>query len=229
MSSMRRFGFLVSVFLLRALPIAAQTSSPWHWQADGNVFAGENYQYRKFTDFHAVESQNWVMLAGERPWAAGGLRLTPMLSFEPFTLKKNGSPQVFQTGEAFDHVPLVDYQHPHDLFTNLAASYARPAGHFRVSMSGAIVGAPALGPQAFMHRPSAAENPQAPLSHHHLDSTHITPGVLSVGVWRGAAGLEGSWFRGREPDERTTNLDVGALDSWSVRGSWKQGSWDAQA
>jgi hypothetical protein len=205
-----------------------QMSPGWQWQTNGNVFAGGNYQYRKFTDFHALESQNWVMLAGQRPWAGGELQLTSMLSFEPFTFKEIGSPQVFQTGETFEGVPLVDYQHPHDLVTNLGAWYGHGVGGYRLLLNAAAVGSPAIGPQPFMHRPSAAENPQAPLSHHYLDSTHITPGVLTAALSRGAWGLETSWFRGREPDEQRTDFDLGALDSWSVRGSWKRSAWNAQ-
>ena len=205
-----------------------QMSPGWQWQMNGNVFAGENYQYRTFTDFHALESQNWVMLSGQRPWAGGNLNFTSMLSFEPFTFRKIGSPQVFQTGETFDGAPLVDYQHPHDLFTNLGVWYGRALGGYQLLFNAAPVGSPALGPQPFMHRPSAAENPQAPLAHHYLDSTHITPGVLTAGISRGDIGIESSWFRGREPDERRTDLDLGALDSWSVRGHWTRSSWHAQ-
>jgi hypothetical protein len=196
---------------------------------DGNVFAGANYQYRKFTDFDAVESQNWVMLGGERAAGHGTLKLSSMLSFEPFTLKDIGSPQVFQTGETYQGAPLIDYQHPHDLFTNLGMGYTRPMSSYQLSLGAYIVGSPALGPEPFMHRPTATENPQAPLSHHNLDSTHITPGTLNLGISRNGFGVETSWFHGREPDENRTDLDLGALDSWSVRGSWTRGAWKAQA
>jgi hypothetical protein len=228
MSTSGRFAWLVLSLMIDTRSAGAQMPDAWHWRADGSIFAGGNYQYRKFTDFHAIESQNWVMLTGERPWTGGDLRVTSMFSFEPFTLKRIGSPQVFQTGETFDSVPLLDYQHPHDLFTNLGVSYSSAVGRYRASLSAAAVGSPALGPESFMHRPSAAENPQAPLSHHQLDSTHITPGVVSAGLSRGVLGIESSWFRGREPDERRTDLDLGALDSWSVRGTWKRPSWNAQ-
>jgi hypothetical protein len=245
MSSLRhfcRFGFLVLLLAARAVRSTAAQDMPgmdmasmntndgsWHWHAHGNVFAGLNDQQRKFTDFRTIESQNWVMGIGTRSIAGGRFNLTSMLSLEPFTLKTIGSPQAFQTGETFEHAPLIDYQHPHDLFTALGASYDHAIATWKLSMEGDVVGSPALGPEAFMHRRSADENPQTPLSHHQLDSTHVTPGVLSVGLWRGALGLETSWFRGREPDERRTNLDLGALDSWSVRGSWTRGLWSAQA
>ncbi|HKY20186.1 MAG TPA: hypothetical protein VJM31_03110 [Vicinamibacterales bacterium] len=209
----------------------AQTLQPepaWQWSLTGNIFAGLNYQHRRFDDVRTVESQNWFMGTGERPVGRGRLTVRTMLSLEPFTLKKLGSPQAFQTGETFNNARLIDYQHPHDLFSTLSASYARPVGSWTLTTSAAAVGAPALGPPSFMHRPSATENPQSPLAHHHLDSVHITPGVLSVGVSRLGVGLEGSWFRGREPDERRTDIDWGSLDSWSLRGSWSSDPWSAQ-
>jgi hypothetical protein len=100
----------------------------------------------------------------------------------------------------------------------------------RVTLIAAVdaVGSPALGPQAFMHRPSARDNPQAPLGHHYLDSSHITPGVLRGGIEAGAWRAETSWFRGREPDEDRTDIDFGALDSYSARISWTRGAWSSQ-
>ena len=236
-----RFGFLV---LCLAAGVAAKTaaqdmpgmdmgtmetgSRAWRWNAHGNVFFGLNDQERKFTDFRTIESQNWAMGTGTHAAGAGQLTLSSMLSLEPVTLKNIGSPQVFQTGETFERAPLVDYQHPHDLVTALGASYVRPAGPWRLSLAGGVAGAAALGPEPFMHRASASENPEAPLSHHQLDSTHITPGVVSVGLSRGEARIETSWFRGREPDEDRTDIDLGALDSWSMRGTWSRGPWSAQ-
>ena len=92
----------------------------------------------------------------------------------------------------------------------LGADYRRTTD--RATLFGAIevVGSPSIGPPAFMHRPSASENPQAPLSHHHMDSTHVTPGVVRGGVTAGEWRTEASWFRGREPDENRMDLDLGA-------------------
>src|SRR5439155_26295539 len=87
----------------------------WAWSTDAAIFAGFNYQERKFTDFSAWESQNWFMLAGERPAGRGTLSVDGMLSLEPFTFEKRGSPQVFQTGEVYHGGPNIDRQHPHDL------------------------------------------------------------------------------------------------------------------
>ena len=207
---------------------AQSPPGPWLWNVNGNVFAGVNYQYRKAADLNDAESQNWLMATGERPLGRARLRVHTMFSFEPFTLKDIGSAQVFQTGETYNGEPLIDYQHPHDLFTTLSVSYERPVGSWMLTTMAAAVGSPALGPPPFMHRPSAAENPQSPLGHHHLDSVHITPGVLTVGLSRSGASIETSLFRGREPDENRTDIDLGALDSWSLRGSWSKGPWSAQ-
>jgi hypothetical protein len=204
------------------------SSSPWPWGAEATAFFGYNYQLREFTDFDAWESQNWLMTSGMGTFGTSRVRLTGMLSLEPFTLQDIGSPQVFQTGETFGGAPLIDYQHPHDLIMNLGGDYTHRAGATSLIVAGYIVGPAPIGPTVFMHRPSAAENPQAPLGHHYLDSTHITPGVISVGVERHGWMLEAGIFQGREPDEDRLDLDMGALDSYSGRLSWTRGPWSAQ-
>ena len=209
---------------------AAPADSPtWTWSWDANAFLGWNYQRRKFRDFQEVESQNWLMGAGERPLWSGRFVLNSMLSFEPFTIQPLGSPQVFQTGETYQGAPLIDYQHPHDLFMELSAAWTRAIPRGRLFVLAAPVAAPALGPAAFMHRPSAAENPTVPLGHHQADATHISHGVVTGGVERGAVMVEASWFRGAEPDENRKDLELGRLDSYSGRLTWKQNGWEAQA
>ena len=208
---------------------AAQPATPaWTLSWDANVFAGWNYQWRKFTDFQEFESQNWLMGGAERGLAGGRLRFQAMLSFEPFTIQPLGSPQVFQTGETYQQAPLVDYQHPHDLFMNLGATWTRTLSTARVFVEAGPAGSPAIGPVVFMHRPSAAENPTAPLGHHQMDATHITHGFVTGGVERGAFTLEGSWFRGEEPDENRKDLEFGPLDSFAGRLWWRRDAWDAQ-
>jgi hypothetical protein len=68
-----------------------------------------------------------------------------------------------------------------------------------------------------MHRRSARYLALSPISHHWFDSTHITYGVVTAGVSTGLFQLEGSAFKGREPDEERWNLDAPRLDSWSLR------------
>jgi hypothetical protein len=131
-----------------------------------------------------------------------------------------GYPLLLQSGEAYQGDPLHDRQHPHDLFMELAALYERPvAKNLAISLYAAPVGEPALGPVAFPHRPSAAGDPLAPLSHHWQDATHISFGVLTAGIFTRSFKLEGSLFNGREPDEHRYNFDYAgrSLDSWAGR------------
>jgi hypothetical protein len=201
----------------------------WQWGVDASAFVGYNYQYRKFTDFDEFESQNWLMTSVAKSFSsASHLRIDAMLSFEAFTLRDIGSPQVFQTGETYGGAPLVDYQHPHDLIMNLGAEWSRSIGASTLSLQGYLVGPAPIGPPVFMHRPSAAENPQAPLGHHYLDSTHITPGVVTLGLERAGFKLEAGAFHGQEPDENRLDLDTAALDSYGVRISWADGPWAVQ-
>ena len=176
----------------------AAGATRWVWTRDANVFFGLNHQNRKFTDFTAWESQNWFMLAGERPAGPGQLSFRGMLSLEAFTLKDLGSPQVFQTGEAYRGGPLIDYQHPHDLLMQLGIGYRVERPALAAEIEGDLVGSPALGPTPFMHRRSARDNPQAPLTHHYLDATHITTGVIRGGITANGITIESSLFRGRE-------------------------------
>jgi hypothetical protein len=201
----------------------------WHWSADARVFVGGNWQDRTFRDFRTFESQNWFMATGQRRGERSTVTLSTMFSLEPWTLHRIGSPQVFQTGETYRGAPLIDYQHPHDLFMGLGTDYRRTTRTGSWYVGADLVGAPTLGPDAFMHRASADALPTAPLSHHYLDSTHITPGVLRTGLQHHAWGVEGSWFHGREPDERRTDIDLGKPDSYAARLSWTHGAWRAQA
>jgi hypothetical protein len=166
-----------------------------------------------------VASTNWLMGMASHPLFAGTMTLRAMLSAEPATLAgEKGFPLLLQTGETYGGVPLHDRQHPHDLFMETAAIYRHTIGDaFGVELYAAASGEPALGPTAFMHRPSAMNNPLPPIGHHWQDSTHITFGVLTAGVYNRWAKLEGSIFHGREPDEDRWNFDFGALDSWSGR------------
>jgi hypothetical protein len=209
-------------------PAPAPADDAWTWSWSANAFVGWNYQLRKFRDFNRVESQNWFMGAGDRALRGGRLRLHTMISLEPFTIQALGSPQVFQTGETYAQAPLIDYQHPHDLFMDLGASWSRPLTLGRAFFEAAVVGSPAIGPVPFMHRASAEDNPTVPLSHHQLDATHITHGVITGGIERRAITIEGSWFRGAEPDENRKDIEIGKLDSYSGRISWKRGVWGAQ-
>src|SRR5919201_861363 len=141
-----------------------------------------------------------------------------MLSFDPATVSQRRYPELFQEGETAFGRPIIDGQHPHDLVMELAAIYDYRLGEkTALSFYAAPVGDPALGPVAYPHRMSAAENPIAPLGHHLEDSTHIVSDVVTLGVTHKNLRLEASGFHGREPDEYRWNIDTGKIDSWSTR------------
>src|SRR6202008_1058553 len=132
----------------------------------------------------------------------GKLTLRSMLSFEPATVSQRQYPLLFQQGETAFGKPIVDGQHPHDFFMELAAMYDYPLGeNTLLSFYAAPVGGPALGPVAYPPRASASENPVAALGHHLEDSTHISDDVITVGITHRAVRLVSSGFHGREPDE----------------------------
>lgn len=166
-------------------------------------------------------TESMAMLMGNRPVGPGTLGLRAMISLDP-TMGKSGYPLLFETGETADgKTPLVDRQHPHDLFMELSASYSVPLGNNGAAfVYFGLPGEPALGPSAFMHRFSGMRNPEAPLTHHWLDSTHITYGVATLGASQGPFQLEGSWFNGREPDQFRWNIETRKFDSWSTRLSY---------
>jgi hypothetical protein len=148
------------------------------------------------------------------------IQLRTMNSLEPL-MGARGYTNLFATGELANDRPLVDRQHPHDLFMELAAKVDYRLGNgASVFLYGGPVGEPALGPSAFMHRGSARYQPMSPITHHWFDSTHITYGVVTAGYATPAFQLEASAFKGREPDEHRWNIETPRLDSWSVRGTW---------
>jgi mono/diheme cytochrome c family protein len=189
----------------------------WMLMTHGNLVFGFNHQGGP-RGINKVESQNWLMFMGERKVGSGQLMLRGMFSAEPWTTPRRGFPELFQTGETFKGRPIIDAQHPHDLFMELAAAFTLPLSeHVSLQLYGGPVGEPALGPVAFMHRASAAENPAAPLGHHWQDSTHIAHGVFTAGLTAWRFKVEGSIFRGAEPDENRKDIEMGKLDSWSTR------------
>jgi len=161
---------------------------------------------------------NMGMGMAQRSLGPGTLGLRAMLSLEPATIGKEGYPLLLQTGEtANGQTPLIDRQHPHDLFMELAGSYSIASGNRSVFVYGGLPGEPALGPPAFMHRFSGASIPVAPITHHWLDSSHITFGVVTAGAVVDRVKVEASAFRGREPDQDRWNIESPKLDSHSFR------------
>jgi len=198
---------------------------------DGAIFATFNHQGGPRGGEEPI-STNWLMGMASRQAGPGRLTLTGMASLERATTGPRGYLELFQTGETYGFIPIVDHQHPHELLMQASAAWRIPlTSRTAITFAGAPVGEATLGPGAFMHRRSAAENPTAPLSHHTLDSTHIAMGVIAVAVDRAPWVFESSVFQSAEPDENRWDLvDFGALDSWSARVWYKPSdSWEFQA
>ncbi|HYE27425.1 MAG TPA: hypothetical protein VEA61_04230 [Allosphingosinicella sp.] len=162
-----------------------------------------------------------AMGMARRPLGSGTLQLRASLSPDPLTGRR-GYPLLLASGETANGVePLVDRQHPHDFLMELSASYGlRLSGRSSLFVYAGLPGEPAFGPPPFMHRLSAMDSPEAPISHHWLDSTHISFGVITAGLVVDRVKLEASRFNGREPDHRRFDIETGPLDSTALRFSW---------
>lgn len=174
-----------------------------------------------------------LMGTARRPISNGTLQFRAMLSPDPL-MGKRGYPLLLASGETADGIEhLVDRQHPHDFFMELSGSLSQSIGtKSSAFVYGGLPGEPAFGPPAFMHREAILDSPEAPISHHWLDSTHISFGVLTGGIVVDRFKVEVSRFNGREPDQHRWNIEAGPLDSTAVRVSWNptdrlslQGSW----
>jgi hypothetical protein len=205
------------------------TTGSWMLMAHGEVAA-------QYTDVSGprgddkLYSTSMVMLTGMRTSDWGRIELKSMFSLEPL-MSDRGYPSLFSTGETAGGEALVDRQHPHDFVMELAARIDWTIGTGTTAfVYGGPVGEPALGPSSFMHRGSAAHNPEPPIAHHWFDSTHITYGVITAGLSAPRWQLEASAFRGEEPDERRWNIEQSRFDSWSVRTTYNPSqSWALQA
>ena len=198
--------------------------SPGGWQLmfHGAVFATYNQQGGP-RGVGKAESTNYFMFMEQHRLGSGTLLLRQMFSAESLTSPHPGFPELFQTGETYHGQPLVDHQHPHNVFAELSALYTLPVSE-KVTwlLYGGPSAEPALGPVTYMHRQSASENPEAPLGHHLQDSTHTSFGVVTTGFILNLAKfalfkVEGSAFNAHEPNEERWSIQLAPLDSWSFR------------
>lgn len=200
-------------------------SKKWMYMLHYNLFlryTDQDFSNKGSRGGDAFDAPDWLMFMGQRMVGTKGLfHFNTMFSLDPVTEGGNGYPLLFQSGEAYKGKPLVDRQHPHDLFSELSLSYAHAFSKNTDAFAYvAYPGEPALGAVAFMHRPSASYDPDAPLSHHWVDATHITFGVATVGLRLGQFKIEGSSFTGREPNEKRFDFDKPRMDSRSGRLSY---------
>jgi len=169
-----------------------------------------------------IDAPNWIMAMFSHSLSESTqIGLRGMMSLDPITEQGRGYPLLLQSGESWNDQPLHDRQHPHDFFDELSFSLSQKfTDDFSSYIYFGYPGEPALGPPAFMHRPSAMDGPDAPISHHWQDSTHVVFGVATTGLqWKNVK-IEGSIFTGREPDEDRYAFDKARFDSYSGRLSW---------
>jgi hypothetical protein len=201
----------------------------WEWMAHGVIFMDYNQQGGPRGEGKA-ESVNWGMLMQQHKLGKGTILFREMFSAESLTSPHPGFPELFQTGETYHGEPLVDHQHPHNVFAELALLYMLSlTGKLSWEFYGGPSAEPALGPVTYIHRASAAELPLAPLGHHLQDSTHTSFGVVTTGLVIDRVKLEASAFNGHEPNEERWSIQLAGLDSWSTR-AWVAPSrnWTAQ-
>ena len=195
----------------------------WEVMLHGNVFVQWLYEPAERHRSGGMASQqvssvNWGMAMARRPLGGGLIGMRGMLSVEPWTVSDCGFLNFLATGETCEGDTIHDRQHPHDLLMEVAGDYERPIrGTLRWHVYGGLAGEPALGPPGFPHRLSSQANPVAPITHHWLDATHISFGVVTAGVSDARWRAEVSAFNGREPGEDRADIDWGALDSFSAR------------
>ncbi|HEX8841783.1 MAG TPA: hypothetical protein VF757_05735 [Sphingomicrobium sp.] len=207
-------------------------SGEWTLMAHGLLNLVYDHQSGPRGDDKAFAS-GMLMGMARRPLGNGTLQLKAMVSPDP-VMGPSGYPLLLASGEtANGRDRLIDRQHPHDFFMELSASVSQNIGSkSSVFLYAGLPGEPAFGPPAFMHRESILDSPEAPISHHWLDSTHISFGVLTGGIVIDRVKLEVSRFNGREPDQHRWDIETGPLDSTAIRLSWNptrtlalQGSW----
>lgn len=246
----RDAGAMIMTGALDAYPMTRDGSGT-SWQPDQSIHEGTMTVLKGWTTMlHGIVNfvddrqtgkrgghddfvNGMVMAMALHHLGSGTLELRTMLAPDP-VMGPRGYALLLQTGETADgRTPLVDRQHPHDLLMEASASVSQPfskKGSFFVYAG--LPGEPALGPPAFMHRESAMDSPEAPISHHWLDSTHVSFGVVTAGIVLDRLKIEFSRFNGREPDQHRWNIETGPLDSTAIRIAWNpnealalQGSW----
>ncbi len=148
------------------------------------------------------------------------VNLELMATAEKWTFPKSGYPELIQTGEQNEnHIPFIDAQHPHSSpIMGLTLSDTITLGHEKdhVKIFFAPRGASTDGPVAFMHRPTGAVNPDAPLGHHvGQDVGHISNTVVGASLRLRQWDLALSTFNGTEPEPTEVDFPMGKMNSYA--------------
>ncbi|HEV8407893.1 MAG TPA: hypothetical protein VGQ34_08140 [Sphingomicrobium sp.] len=216
----------------RAMTGPMAMSADWMLMAHGTIDLVYDHQAGPRGNDKAFAS-GMAMGMASHPLGNGTLQFRAMLSPDPL-MGTSGYPLLLASGEtANGRDRLIDRQHPHDFVMELSGSISQDIGPKKsLFLYAGLPGEPAFGPPSFMHRESIMDSPEAPITHHWLDSTHITFGVVTAGAVLDRFKIDASRFNGREPDQHRWDIETGPLDSTSLRVSWNptrtlafQGSW----
>lgn len=196
------------------------TAGDWHLMVHGQVFTTYSNQGGPRGNDRAFFTSHLQVEGTRKLSDAVDLILRGLFSADPI-IGAQGYPLLFAVGETANGKPLVDRQHPHDLFAEATARLDFKVGDgTKLFLYGGPAGEPALGPAVYLHRDSAKFNPETPITHHWFDSTHLSFGVVTAGVATRHLQVEASAFRGREPDEHRYDIERPKLDSYSARVTW---------
>jgi hypothetical protein len=201
------------------VPMFHASIGGWSVMAHGALFA----QYDTQTTIHGGRQfglVDWEMANALRAVGPGVIGVTLGTSLESFVDGPRGYPELLQSGGAYQGARISNRQHPHPALMQLSLEYDQTVTReVALQAYAAAVGEPAIGPVAFTHRPSAADDPFAPLAHHWEDATHDENGVVTAGLYTGRVKIEGSAFNARESEtgENLPDYSGGRLDSYSGR------------
>ena len=215
------------------VPMLMSSHGGWMLMLHGSAFITDTQQSGP-RGADKLFSTNWIMPMAQHQLGPGQLTLRAMFSLEPATVTDRQYPLLFQQGETAFGKPIIDGQHPHNFFMEVAALYDIHLGERSLlSFYAAPIGDPAIGPSAYPHRLSASEDPLAALGHHQQDSTHIAYNVLTAGLTFNSVRIEASGFHGAEPSEQRWGFQPSpnghAIDSYSTRITFSpRPNWTAQ-
>ena len=216
--SMERMGS-GTTWIPDAVPLPSRhfMAGRWDMMLHGFVF-GEYDRQSGARGQSQGGSLNWGMFMASHELAGGRFQARTMLSLDPWTVTPHGYPLLSANRREFSRRGAARSTASARLLDGAGrvVRESRNQTHWDRAYL-APSGEPALGPVAFMHRPSAMDNPLAPLGHHWQDATHIAFGVVTAGLFTHDWKLEGSAFNGREPDEHRWDFDPIKLDSYSGR------------
>ena len=198
-------------------------SGEWMLMAHGTVNFVEDHQSGPRGNDKAFVS-GMLMGMARRPLGEGTLQFRAMLSPDP-TMGPAGYPLLLATGEtANGRTPLVDRQHPHDLVMELSASISHDlSAHSSVFLYADCLANPRSARRRSCIGRRSSNSPEAPITHHWFNSTHISFGVITAGLVIDRLKVEASRFNAREPDHHRWNIETGPLNSTSFRISWNPG------